>query len=238
VTCGCTGTNARIRVFRINATSGLLTDLGGSGGAGGFTVTASATDPTGRFLYMARVNGGGIEAFAINQTTGLLTVLGATPYNSAAGELVMDPLGRFLYVASQTGFVEAFRVSAVTGTLTSSGAILLESRMHGASIDRNGRFFYPVTHGAGGSVHVVPIGPVNGDLEASGVPYSWAMQTSASRPPSTRPDASSTSGTGKRRSRASERLPSTPRPAPSRPRVTSRPRSRLSASARAAPCDS
>ncbi len=171
VTCRCAATNSPIRAFRINATSGLLTDLGGSGGAGMFTVTASTTDLAGRFLYMARVNGGGIEAFAINQTTGLLTALGATPYGSAAGELVMDPLGRFLYVANQTGLVEAFRVSAVTGALTSSGAsFLLESGMRGASIDRTGRFFYPVTRGSGGSVHVFAIDPVNGDLEASGVP--------------------------------------------------------------------
>jgi 6-phosphogluconolactonase (cycloisomerase 2 family) len=171
VTCACNATNSRIRAFRINAGSGLLTDLGATGGEGTFTATASTTDLTGRFLYMARVNGGGIEAFAINQTTGLLTGLGATPYNSAAGELVMDPLGRFLFVANQTGFVEAFRVSAATGTLTSSGTpILMESGMRGASIDRTGRFFYPVTRGTGGRVHVFAIDPVNGDLEVSGVP--------------------------------------------------------------------
>ncbi len=174
VTCPCAGTNSRVRVFRINATSGLLTDLGGTGGQGAFIATASATDLTGRFLYMARVNGGGIEAFEINQTTGLLTGLGATPYNSAAGELVMDPLGRFLFVANQSGFLDAFRVSAVTGALTSSGPpILLESGMRGASIDRTGRFFYPVTRGTGGSVHVFAIDPVNGDLEVSGVPAAY-----------------------------------------------------------------
>jgi 6-phosphogluconolactonase (cycloisomerase 2 family) len=62
-------------------------------------------------------------------------------------------------------------VSAVTGALTSSGAsFVLESGMRGASIDRTGRFFYPVTRGTGGSVHVFAIDPVNGDLEASGVP--------------------------------------------------------------------
>jgi 6-phosphogluconolactonase len=171
VTCRCTATNSRVRAFRINATTGLLTDLGGTGGAGIFTATASATDLTGRFLYMARVNGGGIEAFSIDQTTGLLTGLGATPYSSAAGELVMDPLGRFLFVANQTGFLEAFRVSAITGALTSSGpAILMEGGMRGASVNRTGRFFYPVTRGSGGSVHVFAIDPVNGDLEVSGVP--------------------------------------------------------------------
>ena len=174
VTCLCSAANSRIRAFRINATSGLLTDLGATGGPGAFIATASATDLSGRFLYMARVNGGGIEAFEINQTTGLLTGLGATPYQSAAGELVMDPLGRFLFVANQTGFVEAFRVSAVTGALTSSGPpILMESGMRGASIDRTGRFFYPVTRGTGGSVHVFAIDPVNGDLEVSGVPAAY-----------------------------------------------------------------
>jgi 6-phosphogluconolactonase (cycloisomerase 2 family) len=170
-TCGCAATNSRLRAFRINATTGLLTDMGGTGGSGSLSATASATDLSGRFLYMATVNGGGIEAFSINQTTGLLTALGSTPYQSAAGELVMDPLGRFLFVAHQNGFVEAFRVSPTTGALTSAGAdILLESGMRGASIDRTGRFFYPVTRGTGGSVHTFAIDPVSGELEPSGVP--------------------------------------------------------------------
>jgi 6-phosphogluconolactonase (cycloisomerase 2 family) len=239
VTCRCTATNSPIRAFRINATSGLLTDLGGTGGAGTFTVTASATDLAGRFLYMARVNGGGIEAFAINQTTGLLTALGATPYSSAAGELVMDPLGRFLYVANQNGFVDAFRVSAVTGALTSSGAsFLLESGMRGASIDRTGRFFYPVTRGTGGSVHVFAIDPVNGDLEASGVPAVFLGNSDVGE--SAAVDATGRflhvgHGTTLKGIRTFE---INHRPAPSPQRVTSRHRSRPSASARAAPCDS
>ena len=58
--CRCSVTNSPIRAFRIKGTSGPLTDLGASGGDGTFTVRASATDLAGRFLYMARVNGGGI----------------------------------------------------------------------------------------------------------------------------------------------------------------------------------
>jgi 6-phosphogluconolactonase (cycloisomerase 2 family) len=89
----------------------------------------------------------------------------------------MDPLGRCLYVANQTGFVDAFRVSAATGALTSAGPpILLEAGMRGASIDRTGRFFYPVTRGSGGRVHTFAIDPANGDLETSGVPAAFLGQ--------------------------------------------------------------
>jgi 6-phosphogluconolactonase (cycloisomerase 2 family) len=172
VSCVCNTTNSRIRAFRINATTGLLTSLGGTGGDGNFLANASTSDLTGRFLYMTTLNSNEIEAFAINQATGLLTLLGVTPaVSNGIGSLVMDPLGRFLYATTLTGYVHAFRVSAATGALTSAGSLLLEnSGARGAGIDRTGRFLFPVTRGDGGSVHTFAIDQVSGELEESGVP--------------------------------------------------------------------
>jgi 6-phosphogluconolactonase len=172
VSCVCNTTNSRIRAFRIDAATGLLSDLGGTGGDGNFLADASTSDLTGRFLYMSTFNSNEIQAFAINQATGLLTTLGVTQaVSNGIASLVMDPLGRFVYATTLTGYVHAFRVSTATGGLTSAGSLLLESSgARGAGIDRTGRFLYPVTRGSGGSVYTFAIDQVSGELEESGVP--------------------------------------------------------------------
>jgi 6-phosphogluconolactonase (cycloisomerase 2 family) len=176
VACASTLTNNRIRAFRINPTTGLLTDLGGTGGDGNLLASATATDLSGRFVYTSRFNSDAIEIFAVDQATGMLTPLaGSQSLGGTIAGFAMDPLGRFLFATTFTGYVHAYRMSAATGALTAAGTLLMESGVRGPAIDRTGRFLYPVTRstgtpGSGGNVHIFAIDQVSGALGLSGVP--------------------------------------------------------------------
>ncbi len=173
VACFCnSATNASVRAFGINATTGLLTDLGGSGGTGNLFANSGVVDLTGRFLYFANAFSPGVQAFAIDQTSGLVTALSLTPIDTAVAQLAMDPTGRFLYVVRFNGTVQAFRASSTTGALTAAGSVTLNAVTGGgATVDRTGRFFFVLSSpGQGGSVHSFLIDQATGALQASGNP--------------------------------------------------------------------
>jgi 6-phosphogluconolactonase (cycloisomerase 2 family) len=171
IACVCnSATTGRVRVFRINGTTGLLTDLGPTGNADNLFALESAVDPSGRFLYFANTSTGDIESFTINQTTGLVTANGITPVGVGITKFSMDPLGRFLHVTTNPGTLFAFRVSAATGALTAAGTVSLSDNATAGATDRTGRFFFATTDNASSGVHSFRINQVSGALEASGNP--------------------------------------------------------------------
>jgi 6-phosphogluconolactonase (cycloisomerase 2 family) len=114
--------NNQVEGFAIGNGTGSLTPLSGSPFAlplvepYGFPV-GMATDPQGKFLYVANV--GDIDELAINSTTGALTAISGSPVRGVANGdyLTIDPPGLFLFADGLNG-ISALAVDANTGALT------------------------------------------------------------------------------------------------------------------------
>jgi 6-phosphogluconolactonase (cycloisomerase 2 family) len=108
----------------------------------------------GRTLYAIR--NGFLASLSVNLTSGALTSLQQISIGTIPGKelrLVTDPLGRFLYVTSQTpqsdqAIVTRFLINAATGEVTSPqvfsqcSGVCAENQMVGGAITPNGRFLY------------------------------------------------------------------------------------------------
>ena len=112
-----------IHVFRVNVSTGALTEAPGSPFTAGLIPEYLTVDPTGRFLYVGNQLSQDITAFSINASSGALAELSGSPYamGSQPGAMSVDPTGRFLYVAGTNapgqGLFE-FTIDGNTGMLT------------------------------------------------------------------------------------------------------------------------
>lgn len=92
-------------------------------GAGAATLPANsastlATDPMGRFLYVAVSGSNSIEMFALAPQTGSVTAIGSVTITSPTA-LAVDSCGEYLYVASATtGQIAVFAINPTSGLLT------------------------------------------------------------------------------------------------------------------------
>jgi 6-phosphogluconolactonase len=109
-----------ILVYQIDASGGKLTLTPGSPFHASLYDSQFASDPSGRFLYVAA--GTSIFGFTVNAASGALTAMLGSPFSSA-GEyitaLVIDPSGQFLYDASlaYNGII-GYSINPTTGSLT------------------------------------------------------------------------------------------------------------------------
>jgi 6-phosphogluconolactonase (cycloisomerase 2 family) len=109
--------------YSVNATTGALTAIGSYPST--HSVTTLTIDALGKFLYGSTAQDS-IYAATIDNTTGALTAIG-TPVATGDGPaaLVIEPLGRFLYVAmaaaSSPNDVSGFAINPTTGALTPAG---------------------------------------------------------------------------------------------------------------------
>jgi 6-phosphogluconolactonase len=140
-----------ITAFSVDSSTGALS----SGFQAASTLTASdplanmVSDPSGKFLFACDVGSSSTEAFSINPKTGALAMISGSTLSIqgfGAGNLSIDPTGRFLYGASSAG-VSAFTVNSTTGVLSaitgspfSDGSMLRESVM-----DPSGKFLYALS---------------------------------------------------------------------------------------------
>jgi 6-phosphogluconolactonase (cycloisomerase 2 family) len=141
--------------FKISPATGTLTPIPGSpfpGVYGPVTV-----DPTGRFLYAFEQNFStgdlNINEYFINNRTGAVTLSPHSPFSAPAGvaEAVVDPSGRFLYVAVNlltdgqgSNEIVEFCIDPVNGSLTPlpSSPVPLATRSTGLTVDPSGGFVY------------------------------------------------------------------------------------------------
>ncbi|MBV8068226.1 MAG: beta-propeller fold lactonase family protein [Candidatus Eremiobacteraeota bacterium] len=77
--------------------------------------------PDGRFAYVINKGSGDLSAYRIDATTGMLKPVPGSPFaldysSFGPNGIVVDPTGRFAYVASDAG-VSAFSINAATGVL-------------------------------------------------------------------------------------------------------------------------
>jgi YVTN family beta-propeller protein len=81
-----------------------------------------ATDPAGKYLYLAGRNSNNVGAMVIDARTGALTSVTGAPFpgGSLPRSVAMDPSGRFVYLTNiNDDNVSGYRVDAATGALTS-----------------------------------------------------------------------------------------------------------------------
>jgi 6-phosphogluconolactonase (cycloisomerase 2 family) len=175
---GNADSSAGITTFVRNATTGALT--AGKRSVAGTSPVAVAVDPTGRYVYSADFAGPTPSAFTIDPVAGSLTALsrGVAP-TFACGtavvnpqSLVVDPTGRFVYVAYNGGAVAAYRILS-TGALSYLQDLCLPS--YGptdVTTDPAGQLLTvsvsPATFGQPGEVATYTIDPATGRLTSTG----------------------------------------------------------------------
>jgi len=159
-----------IDAYAINPTDGTLTAPADPVPHTGASQTL-AMHPSGGFLYLVDwVKGDGsvtgtVSAFRIDRDTGGLTAIGS-PIDLGMGPFspVIDPTGRFLYVANlRSNSVSAFSIDENSGLLTEiSGSPFTVGNPNYLAMTPNGRFLY--AGNGNGSVRSYAIDPASGAL--------------------------------------------------------------------------
>jgi YVTN family beta-propeller protein len=184
---GCSGgIGGYVSMYTIDSTTGALASIGPpvwthDYGASPGSVTIA---PSGNFVYVTNSGDfydpeyGSVAMFSINATTGALTSIGSM-YGNCPGmcfpsSLVVDPSGKFAYVASGGGGfpynIEMYTVNATTGALTAIGTIAAGSDPVSVAVDPTGKFTYVVdaNSGSAGNVSMYAINATTGALASIG----------------------------------------------------------------------
>ena len=116
-----------VLAYKINATTGALSQVTGSPLVEGRGPQSVAVDPSGKFAYVAHP-GGVVSAFTINATTGAWSEIAGSPYAAGSSPLfvTVDDSGRFVYVINSNGNsngVFGFTINTTTGELSSPGEL-------------------------------------------------------------------------------------------------------------------
>ena len=156
-----------VHAYKVNSSSGVLTEVPGSPFNAGLSPIQLVVDPTGRFVYVANLESDDITAFSVDASTGTLTPLPGSPFpigTQASGQqavaLAIDPTGRFLYVSADNVTVDApannlyeYTIDSLTGFLTAAAS---SSTAQGIlvtwiSFDPGGNYAYIGQGGTSGS---------------------------------------------------------------------------------------
>jgi YVTN family beta-propeller protein len=180
-----------VSMYTIDATTGALASIGPPVSTHGFGVYPGsvAVDPFGKFAYVTNEGdpwgyedgaGGSVALYTIDATTGALTSAGTVNGNCPGlcnpSSLVVDPSGKFAYVATGgAGIpfnVAMYSINAATGALTSIGAVAVGGIPSSLAVDPSGNFLYVATQnatpGAAGSVSMYAINAATGTLASIG----------------------------------------------------------------------
>ncbi len=191
---GCGGgVGGYVSMYTINPTTGALASIGppastyGYGVAYGDGINAGSVtvDPFGKFAYVTNSGDvydyddeadGTVAMYTIDATTGALTSTGTINGNCPGlcfpSSVVVDPSGKFAYVANgenpgSAGAVLMYTINATTGVLTSIGTIATGTGPVSAAVDPSGRFAY-VTNSNSNDVSMYTINATTGALTSIG----------------------------------------------------------------------
>jgi 6-phosphogluconolactonase len=134
--------DSSIAAFTVDSATGALTSVAGSPfstGAGfgpaGY-VWSITMHPSGKFLYALSTSGSNtvVSAFTIDLSSGVLAPIEGSPFAASSvplsGGLVVDPSGKFLYVAGgSVGEVVPMSIDGTTGALTALPVFSLGGNM-------------------------------------------------------------------------------------------------------------
>jgi len=123
------GTNDNLSIFRRNISTGELTPASPATVATRAVPTSIAVTPDGRFAYVINYGDFSVSLYSVDSTSGVVAPLAAQPVApglSYPNQIVMDPLGRFVWIASWQASSESVRTYAVnssTGELSFNSSI-------------------------------------------------------------------------------------------------------------------
>ena len=166
------GASNTVSAYRINASTGALTQVPGSP----FATSDSrfiTVNPASTFAYVQSFFDGTISAYRINAATGALTPVPGSPFSTGydASRIAINPAGTFAYVSSESSnTVSAYRIDASTGALAPipGSPFPVASKPSSVTIDPAGSFAYVVTYGASphdGTVSIFSIDASSGVLK-------------------------------------------------------------------------
>src|ERR1700722_1798285 len=166
------GLQSTISGFAINESTGALTPVPGSPFNNVDAPISVTVDPTGSFVYATQ--GAAISGYRIKAATGALTPVRGSPFSSPDPRgIVVDPTGRFVYVANfQSGNVTAYRINPGTGRLIDipGSPFAADSGSYSVAVDPKGHFLY-ASNVAGGDITEYAIDQTTGVLtQISGSP--------------------------------------------------------------------
>jgi YVTN family beta-propeller protein len=183
---GCAGGVAGyVSMYTINPTTGALASIGPPVSSQDASANSVTVDPFGKFAYAANSgddfsSDGSVVMYSINATTGALTSTGAISGNCPGLcvplSVVVDPSGKFAYVANGDGIVPnsvaMYTINATTGALTSKGTIAVGGFASSVAVDPMGKFAYVTTEfntpGSVGNVSMYTINATTGALASIG----------------------------------------------------------------------
>jgi 6-phosphogluconolactonase len=179
-----------ISVFKIDATTGALTEAPGSPFTSFnlFSADSVTVDGTGKFLYAGQLNfSTPLAAFSIDQNTGALSEIAGSPFNMGVAQLHADPSGKFLLGVAeiQDAFglaldqhIHVMAIDATTGALSevAGSPFPTTSAPFDFVISPNGKFVYVQGNDPGSTtisaIEGYQLDPTTGALTAlSGSPF-------------------------------------------------------------------
>jgi YVTN family beta-propeller protein len=186
---GCSsGAGGYVSMYTINPTTGALASIGPPVSTYGYGVYADSitVDPIGKFAYVTDSGDvydygdgadGNVAMYTIDATTGALTSTGTINGNCPGlclpSSVVVDPSGKFAYVANGGGSstsVSMYTINGTTGNLTSIGTIAAGKVPVFVTVDPSGKFVYVANafSGSAGSVSMYTINATTGALTSIG----------------------------------------------------------------------
>jgi YVTN family beta-propeller protein len=176
-----------VAMYTINATTGVLTSIGKTA-VEGFAASV-AVDPSGKFAYVVGTasgtgSAGSVSTYTINAATGALTSTGTIAAGTSPVSMVVDPTGRFAYVAnSSSNDVSMYTINVNTGALTSMGTIATGTEPVSMVVDPAGKFAY-VANSSSNDVSMYTINVNTGALTSMGTIATGQSPTSIAVHPS------------------------------------------------------
>jgi YVTN family beta-propeller protein len=179
--CG-NSTFGYVSMYSIDAITGSLTSIGPPVLTNDEGATSVAVSPAGTFIYVANWGAGdtagSLSAYTINPTSGALAYTATiqapcelSPGSCAPWSVIVDPSGKFAYVANEGGFaptsVSVYAINATTGALTLIGGSAAAGRANSVAVDPTGKFVY-LTNNQGDSVSMYTIDTTTGVLTPKG----------------------------------------------------------------------
>ena len=176
-----------VAMYTINATTGVLASIGTIPVEG--SADSVVVDPSGKFVYVASASGtpgsaGSVSMYTINATTGALVSTGTIAAGTGPVSVVVDPSGKFAYVAnSSSNDVSMYTINATTGALASTGTIAAGAGPASVVVDPSGKFAY-VANFNSNDVSMYTIDVTTGALTPTGTIAAGLSPTSIAVHPS------------------------------------------------------
>jgi YVTN family beta-propeller protein len=184
---GCSGgAGGYVSMYTINPTTGALASIGPPVWTDdyGYYPGSVTVAPSGKFVYVTNSGDvydpdyGSVAMYTIDATTGALTYTGSINGNCPGlclpSSMVVDPSGKFAYVASGGGGfpynVEMYTINGTTGALTSIGTVAAGTDPVSVAVDPSGKFAYVVNEnfGSAGNVSMYAVNATTGALTSMG----------------------------------------------------------------------